>query len=67
LALVLCAGAVFLPPLCAQSDTGLTRVALFEPAGQKEDAALTATLSTVADSVELSLIVLGTTSCGGFG
>src|SRR5208337_387231 len=31
---------------------------LFEPAGQKEDTALSAVLSTVADSVELSLEVL---------
>ena len=48
--------------LNAQSNTGnatgRARIALFEPAGQKSDAALTAVLATVADSVELSLDVL---------
>ena len=44
--------------LDAQSDTARARIALFEPAGQKSDAALTAVLDTVAESVELSLDVL---------
>ena len=46
----------------AQSDgaspSGRARIALFEPSRQKSDAALTAVLTTVADSVELSLDVL---------
>jgi hypothetical protein len=44
--------------LNAQSDVSRARIALFEPAGQRSDAALTAVLATVADSVELSLDVL---------
>jgi hypothetical protein len=48
----------FLPPLFAQSETGRARIALYEPAGQKEDSTLAAVLATVTDSVELSLDVL---------
>ena len=44
--------------LGADPDSGKARIALFEPAGQKEDAALAAVLSMVASSVELSLDVL---------
>ena len=44
--------------LNAQSEVSRARIALFEPAGGKGDAALTAVLATVADSVELSLDVL---------
>jgi formylglycine-generating enzyme required for sulfatase activity len=44
--------------LSAQSTSTLTRVALFEPSGEKSDVALTAILTTVADSVELNLDVL---------
>ena len=57
-ALLLLLTACFQPALHAQSETGRARIALFEPAGQKGDAALTAVLATVADSVELSLDVL---------
>jgi hypothetical protein len=52
------AATCFIPILHAQSETGRARIALFEPAGQKSDTALTAVLNTVADSVELSLDVL---------
>ena len=58
IALILLSATCFLSPLSAQSDSGRARIALFEPAGQKSDAALTAVLATVADSVELSLDVL---------
>jgi hypothetical protein len=58
LALVLVVGTCFLSTLQAQSDSGRARIALYEPAGQKRDTTLTAVLSTVADSVELSLVVL---------
>ena len=51
-------GTCFLSALVAQSDSGRARIALYEPVGQKEDAALAAVLSAVADSVELSLTVL---------
>jgi hypothetical protein len=56
--LVLFSAVCFLAPLSAQSDSGRARIALFEPAGQRSDQALTAVLNTVADSVELSLDVL---------
>jgi hypothetical protein len=51
---------VLLVPCClfAETTPSLTRIALFEPAGQKADATLVAVLSTVAESVELSLDVL---------
>jgi hypothetical protein len=39
-------------------DAGHARIALFEPAGQKSDPVLAAVLSTVANSVEISLDVL---------
>jgi hypothetical protein len=58
IALILMAVSCFLSPLSAQSDIGRARIALFEPAGGKGDVALTAVLTTVADSVELSLAVL---------
>ena len=45
-------------PLSAQSNDSRARIALYEPAGQKEDAPLAAVLATVADSVEISLDVL---------
>jgi hypothetical protein len=48
----------FASALSAQSESGRARIALFEPAGQKNDAALTAALSAVANSVELSLDLL---------
>ena len=54
-------GASLLSSLSAQAaggPAGLTRVALFQPAGDSSNPALTAVLSTVADSVELSLLVL---------
>ena len=49
-----------LVPCClfAETTPSLTRIALFEPVGQKADATLGAVLSTVADSVELSLACL---------
>ena len=50
--------ALVLSSLEAQSAANRARIALFEPSGQKSDAALTAVLTTVADSVELSLDVL---------
>ncbi len=58
LALAFVMGTCFLSALVAQSDSGRARIALYAPAGQKEDAALAAVLSAVADSVELSLTVL---------
>ena len=58
LALAFLMGTCFVSTLVAQSDSGRARIALYEPAGQKEDAALAAVLSAVADSVELSLTVL---------
>ena len=58
LALVLVVAAFVLSPVDARADSGRARIALYEPAGQKEDATLAAVLSTVADSVELSLDVL---------
>jgi hypothetical protein len=66
LVLVLLSGFWLVPVAHAQSDgasaavssSGRARIALFELAGQKSDAALTAVLNTVADSVELSLDVL---------
>jgi hypothetical protein len=48
-------------PLSAQTQpvpTAKARIALFEPCGQTGDAAFTAALCTVADSVELSLVCL---------
>jgi hypothetical protein len=47
-----------LSPLHAQSSASQTRIALFQPSGPKDDAALTAVLNTVADSVDLNLAVL---------
>ena len=58
MALILVSASCFLSPLSGQSDTDRARIALFEPAGQRSDAALTAVLTTVADTVELSLDVL---------
>jgi hypothetical protein len=60
-ALAVLVGSSFLSSLSAQaagSLAGLTRVALFQPAGDSSNTTLTAVLSTVADSVELSLVVL---------
>jgi hypothetical protein len=56
--LLLLVATCFLPNLDAQSESSRARIAMFEPAGQKEDTTLAAVLSTVADSVELSLDVL---------
>jgi len=58
LTLTLIAACCSLLLLGADTDSGKARIALFEPAGQKEDAALAAVLSTMASSVELSLDVL---------
>jgi hypothetical protein len=58
LALVLIVGSCLSTILSAQAETGRARVALFEPVGQKADTILAAVLSTVADSVELSLACL---------
>jgi hypothetical protein len=58
MALVLLVATFFVPALNAQSVSSRARIALFEPAGQKDDAALTAALSAVANSVELSLDLL---------
>jgi hypothetical protein len=58
LAFVLFVAACILPTLDAQSGTNRTRVALYGPAGDKNDTTLSAVLSTVADSVELSLALL---------
>jgi hypothetical protein len=44
--------------LFAEPEVSLPRIALFEPAGLKSDSTLAAVLSTVADSVELSLVCL---------
>jgi hypothetical protein len=58
-ALFLLVGIFSAGSLSAQSaNPGLSRIALFEPAGHSNDPALAAVLSTVADSVELSLVVL---------
>ena len=58
LALILAAGSCILSLLGAEPNAGRSRIALFEPAGQKDDTTLAAVLSTVANSVELSLDVL---------
>ena len=58
LALVFVMGTCFLSTTGAQSESGRARIALYEPVGQQRDATLTAVLSTVADSVELSLVEL---------
>jgi hypothetical protein len=58
LLLILAAGSSFLLLLGAGPDTTRSRIALFEPAGEKNDTTLGAALSAVADSVELSLDVL---------
>ena len=55
---VLVAGSCCLSLLHAEPDAGRARIALFQPASQKEDTTLAAVLCTVADSVELSLDVL---------
>jgi hypothetical protein len=57
-ALVLAASFCLLSRLGAEPDITRSRIALFEPAGPKEDTTLAAVLSTVANSVELSLDVL---------
>ena len=51
-------GAAILSGLHAQSAGGRAQIALFAPMGQQDDAALSAVLSAVADSIELSLAVL---------
>src|SRR5271157_1271861 len=51
-------GTCLLSTLGAQSEAGKARIALYEPAGQKQDTALAAVLATMADSVEMSLVVL---------
>ncbi len=57
--LLLLVGFIPVASLSAQSsNAALTRIALFEPAGHSSDPTLAAVLSTVADSVELSLVVL---------
>jgi hypothetical protein len=58
LALVLLTGMCAISSLYAQADAARTRIALYQPVAQKEDAALVGALSTVADSVELGLSVL---------
>ena len=55
---ILAAGSCFVSQLCAEPDASRARIALFQPAAQKEDTTLTALLCTVADSVELSLDLL---------
>jgi hypothetical protein len=49
---------LFIVPAGAQSRESRARIALFEPAALKADPALKAILSTVADTVELSLTCL---------
>jgi hypothetical protein len=57
--LALLAASCLLTTLDAQSrSSSLSRIALFEPSGQKDDTTLAAVLATVANSVELSLDVL---------
>ena len=51
-------GTCLLSTLGAESESGRARIALYEPAGQKQDGTLMAVLSTMADSVEMSLVVL---------
>ena len=58
LLLTLVAGICLASLLGAEPEAGRSRIALFEPAGQKSDTTLSAVLSTVANSVELSLDVL---------
>ena len=58
LALILVVGSCLVSLLGAEPDATRSRIALFEPAGQKGDTTLAAVLSTVANSVELSLDVL---------
>jgi len=58
LVLALVLGTCLVSALGAQSEAGRARIALYEPAGQKQDGTLTAVLSTMADSVEMSLVVL---------
>jgi ankyrin repeat protein len=55
---ILVAGSCFLSLLGADLDAGRARIALFQPAGQEEDTTLAAALRTVADTVELSLVVM---------
>jgi hypothetical protein len=56
-AIALFVGLTFGVSLSAQSSS-LTRIALFDPVGNSKDSTLAAVLSTVTDSVELSLDVL---------
>ena len=58
MALVIVAATCLLSTLGAESESGRARIALYEPAGQKQDGTLMAVLSTMADSVEMSLVVL---------
>lgn len=51
-------GTCFLSLAEAQSNSERARIALYEPVGQKEDTTLASVLSTLTDSVELSLVVL---------
>ncbi|MGA2642777.1 MAG: PEGA domain-containing protein, partial [Spirochaetia bacterium] len=55
---ILAAGCCFLSLLGAEPDAGRARIALFQPAGQKEDKTLAAVLCAMADCMELSLDVL---------
>src|SRR5208283_2189532 len=55
---ILAAGTCFLSLLGADLDAEHARIALYQPAGQKEDMTLAAVLRTVADSIELSLDLL---------
>jgi hypothetical protein len=48
----------FLSTVNAEPNTDHARIALFQPAAEKSDATLEAALGTVADSIQLSLVVL---------